>query len=241
MKLEVREERMVVISDLHLGSPASRAAQLLPGFLAHVADEGWPLCINGDAVDLLQYSLPALVADSAIVLDALQGYLDHDLPVRYVFGNHDLVLEHLIQALPVDATPVLNVRSGDALVRIEHGHVHEPVWVRAPGLYELGGRLGRYLLLATGDVYQLWERVARAIHTRRRRDLDEYPAYLAADALFERGFDAIVFGHTHLPERVERPGGTYVNGGAWMRSATYVTIDHGRVALRRWPEDRLPA
>ena len=238
--LDITEERLVVISDLHLGSPASRASESLPSFLDHVADAGWSLCVNGDAIDLLQHSVPHLVAAGASVLTPFQRFLDDGNSLYYVLGNHDLVLEHLLQHLPMSVSPILNLRSGDARIRIEHGHVHEPVFSSAPGLYELGGRIGRGFLLLHGDTYRLYARVQRAVHRRRRaQGLDDYPAYRAADALFERGFDAVVMGHTHLPELVQRPGGTYVNGGDWMHAQTFVTIDNGVVELNRWPQDRL--
>jgi UDP-2,3-diacylglucosamine pyrophosphatase LpxH len=52
--------------------------------------------------------------------------------------------------------------------------------------------------------------------------------------LFRRGFDAVVFGHTHQPEVRELDGGTFVNGGDWLRRRSYVTIDAGDLALHEW-------
>jgi UDP-2,3-diacylglucosamine pyrophosphatase LpxH len=58
--------------------------------------------------------------------------------------------------------------------------------------------------------------------------------YEAASALFARGFDAVVFGHTHHPELTVRPDGLFVNGGDWMTQGTYVAIDDGEVTLHHW-------
>jgi UDP-2,3-diacylglucosamine pyrophosphatase LpxH len=53
--------------------------------------------------------------------------------------------------------------------------------------------------------------------------------------LLLRGFDVVVFGHTHHPEEVVfEPGQRYFNSGNWLRGGTYVEIDHGEVSLRRW-------
>lgn len=57
---------------------------------------------------------------------------------------------------------------------------------------------------------------------------------MAAEALFRRGFDAVVLGHTHQPELRQLAGGTFVNGGDWLRRRTYVTIDDGDLALHEW-------
>ena len=52
--------------------------------------------------------------------------------------------------------------------------------------------------------------------------------------LLGRGFDAVLFGHTHNAEHVELPSGTYVNSGNWLRGHTYVEIDHGKIDLKTW-------
>lgn len=239
MNLEIAEERLVVVSDLHLGSPASDAARHLPGFLDRCSETGWALCLNGDIVDLLQMSVPSLVADLARLLPAVRRFREAGGRLYLTIGNHDLVLEHLLADLPLVSAPFFNLRSGDQRIRMEHGHVHEPIWVRSPGVYEFGGRLGRFALLANADVYRLYERVAAAWHRRRKRDDRPYHAHDAAAALHERGFDTVVFGHTHLPEVCELASGRFVNSGDWVTARTYVTIDRGVTTLHRWPTDAL--
>jgi UDP-2,3-diacylglucosamine pyrophosphatase LpxH len=52
--------------------------------------------------------------------------------------------------------------------------------------------------------------------------------------ILRRGFDAVVFGHTHLAEMVTLPEGVYVNSGNWLSGATYVEITKGELAVRTW-------
>ena len=60
----------------------------------------------------------------------------------------------------------------------------------------------------------------------------------AARMLLSRGFDVVVFGHTHQREDVTfEPGLRYVNCGNWVRGGSYVQIEGGEVALRRWGEE----
>ena len=234
MILHAEERRMVVVSDLHLGSPASRAAGHFPAFLDALPRDGeTALCINGDGFDLLQSSATALATRGFPVLRQLQELAAEGVRVYYVLGNHDIALEHVLFDLPFVVAPFLNLRSGGRLIRIEHGHVHEPFYARHPGAYEMGGRVGRLAITARADWYELWSRAQQRVDDRRRR-ADRYPHHVAAEALFRRGFDAVVLGHTHRPELRELDGGTFVNGGDWLRRRTYVTIDDGDLALHEW-------
>jgi UDP-2,3-diacylglucosamine pyrophosphatase LpxH len=235
VNLEVEEGKVLVLSDLHLGSPVSRAAERLPALIRFAEREGFALCINGDAIDLLQGSRTRLLAELVTLARDLRRFQQSGGRIFYVLGNHDLLVEHLLADLPVDVVPFLNLTSAGRRIRIEHGHVYEPSFARWPGLYEFGGRLARPLLLARKDVYRLWAAGQAANdRRRRRREQDGYPYYRACAQLFDRGFDAMVLGHTHLPEVTDRPGGLFVNAGDWMQRFTYVEIKAGDITLKRW-------
>lgn len=235
MILTASVERMVVVSDLHLGSPASTAWQHLPDFIDHVHQLDADLCINGDGFDLLQSTFATLIAESLPVVRRLKPYLLAGHRLFYTVGNHDLAIEHLLLDLPMTVTPFLNITSGDARIRVEHGHLYEPFYAKHPGLYELGGRVANAFLQASADTYKIWSRLQAKVDTRRRADEStSYPHYEAAASLFERGFDAVVFGHTHHPERTELDGGLFVNAGDWMSTRSYALIDHGSVELHTW-------
>lgn len=189
MRLQASVERMVVISDLHLGCPASTADRDLLRFLDEVDETGRALCINGDGFDLLQSSSARLAVSAFPVLRRLQQLEEAGRPVFYVLGNHDLALEHVLLDLAFTVVPFLNLRSGDRLIRIEHGHLHEPFFLKHPGVYELGGRLARTALLAHADTYELWARAQQLVDDRRRSRLDRpYPHHAAAIDLLRRGF-----------------------------------------------------
>ena len=88
----------------------------------------------------------------------------------YVVGNHDLVLEHFLDSiLTFTLSPFLNVASGDARIRIEHGHLYDPFFARYPDLYELATRLAGLALFLRADVYRLWTWLADRADRRRRR------------------------------------------------------------------------
>ncbi len=236
MIIDLEEQRLIVISDLHLGSPASEATWRIVDFLEQVRVERWPLCINGDGFDLLQSRLPRFLHGALPVIRRLRRLRDDGLTIYYTLGNHDVALEHALEDLPLTVSPFFNLRSGPKRIRIEHGHLNEPIYARHPGLYELGGRLGRPLLFMRSDIYEIWSRMQLAVDKRRktREGPATYPHYMAAEALFQRGFDAAIYGHTHLPEVRELDGGTFVNSGSWMKGGDYVRIENGTIALCDW-------
>jgi UDP-2,3-diacylglucosamine pyrophosphatase LpxH len=238
--LETEADRLFVISDLHLGNPVSTAAKRVLPFIDHVAEQGASLCINGDGFDMLQTSFKRIVSSGVPVLDRLRQIIEGGGRVHYVVGNHDLVLEHFLDSvLPFTLSPFLNVTSGDARIRIEHGHIYDPFFARYPDLYSLATHLAGITLFLHADVYRLWTWAAdRADRRRRDRAGDDIAqtsyCHGAAEMLLNRGFDAVLFGHTHNAEQVDLPSGVYVNSGNWLRGHTYVEIDHGKVELKTW-------
>jgi UDP-2,3-diacylglucosamine pyrophosphatase LpxH len=238
MILEATEERMVVVSDLHLGSPASTASERLPSFFDHVEDTGAALCINGDGFELLQGSFQRWVSAALPVVRRLRHLRDAGCRIYYTIGNHDIAFEHVLHDLPIAVTPFLNVTSGDTRIHIEHGHLHEPFYARWPRVYEMGAVMARPLLVAKADTYALWSRMQLAVDKRRHRTEpgveDDYTYYRSASMFFDRGFDVVIFGHTHRPEITRRSDGLFVNCGDWMTAGTFAEINRGVVTLERW-------
>lgn len=241
MKIRIREERVLVISDLHLGNPFSLAALRLREFLEYVRRDGWSLIINGDGLEILQASFTALASHSLEIVEQLARLRRDGCNVYYVVGNHDITLEHLLHTwLGEHISPFLNVWSGDARIRVEHGHLYDPFFVNWPRLYAVATMAAGPLLHLSPDTYRLWSGYQRwkgqaqrwAFPNRRGHG----SAFVnAAELLAARGFDAVVFGHTHKPQVLQlEGGGLYINSGNWMRATTFVEIDHGRIALREW-------
>jgi UDP-2,3-diacylglucosamine pyrophosphatase LpxH len=174
----------------------------------------------------------------------LRRLLEANLRVYYVVGNHDMVLEHFLSDLVFSQiSPFLNVRSGDRRIRVEHGHVYDPWFSRAPASYQLATRVAGHLLVAVPDIYRVWDRVGSAVdrrnHRRETREPSPDPAsatryHRAANDLLVRGFDTVIFGHTHTAETLHMPSGTYINCGNWLRGNTYVDISRGAATLCEW-------
>lgn len=242
MIIDTAQERLVVVSDLHVGNPYSAASRNLGEFFEDALRRGYNVCINGDGFEILQARFASLAADSVGVLRALRRLVDAGRSVFYVVGNHDIALENFLSAWSgIQITPFLNVTSGDARIRIEHGHLYDPSFVKSPRFYEWMTRAAGPLLHLYPDVYRVWtsyeiakQRVSDVLRGKRG---SESVYHDAARMLLRRGFDVVVFGHTHQSEEVVfEPGQRYFNSGNWLRGGTYVEIDRGQVSLRRWGE-----
>jgi predicted phosphodiesterase len=135
-------------------------------------------------------------------------------------------------------------------IRIEHGHLYDPFLMNHPDLQPALTRFVGWCCRVYPPSYHLEERIkvmryrhlARVFGRRRTtgrtagRD-DESPAFLeAAEELAQRGFDAVVFGHTHHED--DRPlndhRARYYNTGCWVRNPHYLTINDGDIELKAW-------
>ncbi len=253
MVIETAQERLLVISDLHVGNPFSTASDTLLDFLDYARAQRFDLCINGDGFEILQASFASLAHDSVDVMKRLRAHLDAGLRVFYIVGNHDIILEKFLSTFTggatgvssqVEITPFLNVAFGNLRIRIEHGHLYDPSFVKHPALYEGLTRLVGPLLHLYPDVYRVWswyedlKQRLRSGLTANRVEQSVY--YEAADMLLQRGFDVVVFGHTHKPENVVLgPGRRYINAGNWVRGGSYVKFEEGQIDLLSWPDRKL--
>jgi UDP-2,3-diacylglucosamine pyrophosphatase LpxH len=239
VKIDVAEERLVVISDLHLGNPASHAGASIPAFLDYVRAEELALCINGDGFEMLQTRFSRLIREALPLMTQISRLRRDGHRVYYVIGNHDIYVEHFLDEwLATRVCPFVNLTSGGRRIRIEHGHLYDPIFSRSPDLYESLTRLAGFALFLHPDIYQVWDSAAQRLDRHLRRSVhgpeDEITYHRAAAEVLRRGFDAVIYGHTHRAESVQLPNGLYVNSGSWVRGGTYVEIVHGQVELKRW-------
>lgn len=243
MIIDATESRLLVISDLHIGNPCRRGGQALLDFLDVVAQEGYSLVINGDVFDVAQSSFQKIACDVPSVLAAMRRIRKAGGNVYYVIGNHDIVLEHVLQDWDFAIlSPFLNVVSGDKRIRIEHGHLYDPFFVQFPRAYEFATHLAGGILSVLPQAFEWWKAFENWAYADRRSEPGheqlagasaDFPK--AAREILSRGFDAVVFGHTHHPGVLDLPPhGTYFNSGSWLFAPHYVDINQGTVTLRKW-------
>lgn len=241
MIISTNEDRLVVISDLHLGNPFCRSKRQIVEFLADAVDKGYSICINGDGLDIAQTSFVKLTREIPEVFGQLKRATRRGQRVFYCIGNHDILLQHLLDDWGLfTVVPFLNVQSGGKRFHIQHGHQYDSFYMNKPGLYEFATHIGGYFLNFSPELYRVWiafERLKGRIRGRQRGIVAEPPSFIeAADEICQRGFDGVVFGHTHHPGIVElSEGAHYVNTGSWLLVPHFAEINHGRLSLKSWP------
>lgn len=240
MITSIRSEKLVIISDLHLGNPFSEAKKKVLPFLKWAAQEKYDVCINGDGLEIAQASFSKVAFEVPEFFRVLGEFKKAGREVYYVTGNHDIALEHFLEDWGMmKVSPFLNVESSGTRIRIEHGHIYDPFFVKYPVLYDSLTHLAGFFLKLHPEFYRLWisfERFTSKLRARKSGILGELPHFReAALELSRRGFDAIVFGHTHHPgESKLETGSTYFNAGSWMLTPHFVKIEKGIVSLNAW-------
>jgi len=241
MITQIQSDKLIVISDLHLGNPVCRNKRQIIQFLNKVASQGYDLCINGDVFEIAQVAFSKLVKDVPDFLQALKVLGNKERNVYYVIGNHDIILENFLNEWGnIKIAPFLNVISGGQRIRIEHGHLYDPLFVRYPRLYEFFTGLFGFPLRVFPGLYKFWLVSQKfSSYCRAKRGeviLGEPPRFtIAAHELAQRGFDHIVFGHTHHVGEVNLGNGErYLIPGAAMFGHSYIEILNGKVCLHEW-------
>ncbi|HUP01670.1 MAG TPA: UDP-2,3-diacylglucosamine diphosphatase [Gemmatimonadota bacterium] len=236
------------VSDAHLGggSPAVEAAKErdLVAFL-DALPSGDALYLLGDLFDFwFDFGAPPPPAYGP-VLRALERATRRGVRIAFMGGNHDFwartlrrpgYLEREIGlALIGDPCPVtlqgmrLFLTHGDALggsegaYRFVRGVLRSPAAIRAFRI--LPQRLGYWLAARTSAVSR--ERHDEAARVRHRDALRAQ----ALATLAAGGWDAVIAGHVHHPERIVTENGVYLNLGDWIEHRTYGRLCEGRLTL----------
>lgn len=244
MITSVRSERLVVISDLHLGNPFSRGRHEAITFLKWAASQKFDICINGDGLEIAQVSFGKLAVEMPEVVRTLREINKMGCNVYYVVGNHDMALEHFLEDWgSLKVCPFLNLHSGRKRIRVEHGHLYDPFFVNFPDLYEVATKFAGILLEIHPKFYKLWialEKLQARFRARKTGIIGEPPEFAeAAYEICRRGFDAVIFGHTHHIGRIALPDNKeYLNSGSWLLTCDYVEIINGHVQLKVWEKPK---
>jgi UDP-2,3-diacylglucosamine pyrophosphatase LpxH len=243
---------MLVVSDVHLGNPLYKPCRRFVDFLRYAYEQDCAVCINGDGVDIVQSSVGRLARDLSSCNREFSRFVRRGIPIYYTVGNHDIALEQFLDDWGVvRVVPFLNVLSGDRRIRIEHGHIYDEMFVKYPRTYTVMMLLGAMMLRMSPRVFRTVEGFNTALialgewrhasqkgtdeASRLAREIPgERAAFLrAALEISERGFDAVIFGHTHRAGRVELGNGaTYFNTGLWHTNPHFAQLESGQVTLR---------
>ncbi len=239
-------ERLVIVSDSHLGAVPDRVEEAFLAFLDQVERFGDGLLVNGDLFEFW-FSYRRVIPRAGVRVVARLGELARRIPVAMTGGNHDRwggsfwETELGIRFAPQE----LRLQLGGRTVLAVHGDgVAEAHWrgrlihkiTRHPltsTLYRLmhpdAGiwlvkRFSGHLADSTRDAAVLDAAAARQRTWAERR--------LAA----EPDVALLVMGHTHRTALTEpKPGQRYLNPGAWLDGLRYAVATAQGVELSQFP------
>lgn len=230
--------RTIWLSDVHLGTHAARAEELLDFLRLHDADT---IYVVGDLVDgwVLRraWYWPQAHND---VLQKLLRKARKGTRVVYVPGNHDEFARgyagHAFGGVEVTLEAMHETADGRRLL-VVHGDAFDPVVTKHRWLVPLAhGFLGLLRGLGVPTAWRLVRRclgrpyASLATYVRGRANgaiaaLGDFER-LATAAARRRGADGVVCGHVHVPAMRTVDGVLYLNDGDWVDSCSAL-VEHG--------------
>lgn len=242
MSKPVLSVRTAILSDVHLGTPHSKADEATH-FLKHVRCER--LILNGDIIDGWRLTRDGRWTKShtRFIRRVLTLVQKKDTDVVYLRGNHDDFLARLIpmqfERIQLVEDCVLDTPQGRYLVL--HGDVFDGVIKNMVFLAHLGD-MGYALLLRINRVYNWWRKfrgkeyfsLSQAIKARVKQAVSfigNFEQQVAALAR-SRGCTGVICGHIHTPADKQIEGVHYLNSGDWVETMSAIVEHHdGRFEL----------
>jgi len=236
-------------SDNHLGAPTAQASkpreQKFLRWLDHIRPDAHAIFLMGDLFDFWFEYKTVVPKGFVRVLGKLAEFRDSGIEIYFFVGNHDLWMSGYFEeelGIPVYHNPktfTINNSSfflghGDGLGPNDKGYKRMKKVFRNPFFQwlfrwvhpDIGVRLGHYFSvknkLISGDEDEVF-------HGEDKEWLIVY----AKHKLETEHYDYFVFGHRHLPMKVDLgQQATYYNLGDWISHYTYGVFDGEAFELR---------
>lgn len=240
--------RTLWLSDIHLGTTASRAEDLLHFLEETAADR---IYLVGDIVDLKRLKSRPLYADMHLrVISELISLANRGTDVIYIPGNHDhefrAVAGREICGIPVLLEACHLMPCGKKIL-VTHGDILDEQIRMGTSLEKFGaaayflvrkldGSLNSLRRLLGQDYFPLSALVKAKL--RGAQEYIERFEKIAAEFADVRGYDGIVCGHIHRPAVREINGVLYANDGDWVEHCTALAeTQDGRLEILGWESD----
>ena len=181
------EDKVLIISDLHMGSGKRDDLANNGNFLADILEgyyleNGWTLVLNGDIEELLRYSLEEIRERWARLYGLYDRFAIEDRFYK-ILGNHDEGLS-LAKGYPYPLYNALRIDTDLVPIYIFHGHQSSKIYTRYSALILMGFR---FLLKPFGI-----RNISSSRSPRRRFEVEKQAYRFSID-----NHCISIIGHTH--------------------------------------------
>lgn len=249
--LKKRKIELAVISDVHLGTYGCHADELI-AYLNSIQPK--KLVLNGDIIDIWQFSKRYFPPSHLKVLKKLIGMASRGTEVFYITGNHDEMLRKFTP------TSMGNFKILNKLVLtldgkkawIFHGDVFDISIQKAKWLAKMGGYGYDLLILINSFINWCLLKMGRekySLSKRIKNSVKGAVKYInnfenvAAELAIENNYDYVICGHIHQPKKeiFENAQGKtmYLNSGDWVENLTALEYSFKRWRIYQYNHDKL--
>lgn len=227
--------KTIVLSDIHLGSNASKAKEALTFLKHHTCDT---LILNGDIIDGWQLKRGAewKKAHSNFFKKVLQMSVKDKTDIIYIRGNHDDFLDAVLPfKLGRFSIRKLYIHKGvQRNYLVTHGDMFDSITTKMRWLSKLGD-VGYTLLLWINHQYNKkriskglpYDSISQRIKARVKSVVSYISDFEIELSKFARikGCTGVICGHIHQPAQKIINGVLYLNSGDWVESLTAL-VEH---------------
>lgn len=229
-------------SDVHLGAAEKELEKIKLEKLFSLFDlmqaDARKVYILGDLFDFWFEYKHAIPKEHLQVVFKLAAMIENGIEVHYISGNHDFWLGEFLAnevGIKIHRDYYETIENGKKLFLI-HGDGLSPAdWKYRILKKILRNRVNIWLYQKIpcdiGIPLAKFVSSSSRLHTdgRESRFVGDYEAY--AEEKLKSGYDAVLIGHTHYPQRIEFDRGLYLNTGDMMKNFSYGRLDNGELTL----------
>lgn len=249
--MKKRKIELAVISDVHLGTYGCHADELI-AYLNSIQPKR--LVLNGDIIDIWQFSKRYFPPSHLKVLKKLIGMASKGTEVFYITGNHDEMLRKFTP------TSMGNFKILNKLVLdldgkkawFFHGDVFDISIQKAKWLAKLGGYGYDFLILINSFINWCLAKLGRekySLSKKIKNSVKGAVKYIqnfetvAAELAVENHYDYVICGHIHQPKKQnfenEQGKTLYLNSGDWVENLTALEYSFKRWRIYQYNHDKL--
>jgi len=239
-------DRIAFIADAHLGKSeeSCKRAERIAAFFRWLHGRVSHIYIVGDLFDYWFEYVSVIPNTAPHVVFELYNLVQSGVAVTMFAGNHDYWLgKYMHDSVGVEIVPdeavvkhqgrTLYIHHGDGLYPKDYGYrILKKILRNRVSIFlysllhpdcayliaHIFSRTSRNYLAPPSGKYELYTRLYRDIADKRLKD----------------GYDAVIYGHSHVPLIEQRSQGTLVLLGDWITHNTYVILENGEFTLNTW-------